>query len=150
LRMLDIGGLRAPDRELANLSGMTHLTVLELIAYNKNHLRDLSIVRNLPKLTFLNINGTAVSDITPLEGLSELVTLDLGYAPITNFAPVERLPKLSRLSVAWPRGDLSAIKRRRDVTVSDQNDRRFIAYLEFQQMMQDAAGFSFDCDKTLP
>lgn len=150
LRMLGIGGLRAPDRELANLSGMTHLTVLELIAYNKNHLRDLSIVRNLPKLTFLNINSTAVSDIAPLEGLSELVTLDLGYAPITNFAPVERLPKLSRLSVAWPRGDLSAIKRRRDVTVSDQNDRSFNAYLEFQQMKQDAAGFSFDCDKAFP
>ncbi len=106
-------------RDLAPLSGMTHLTRLELrgnnisdisplaglinltrLSVEDNSITDISALSGLTHLTELELFGNNISDISPLSGLINLTWLQLFHNQITDLSPLSGLTHLRRLALS--------------------------------------------------
>lgn len=83
--------------DLRPLSGLTHLTYLELSFGSISDLRPLS---GLTRLTHLDIIGNEVRDLAPVKGLTQLKALEVQYNPISYFSPLSGLTQLAELEVS--------------------------------------------------
>ena len=122
LDMLDLTTLDAPNRDIADLTGLEHATNLRYVNLNenqisnltpfeeltrvrslliiKNQISDLTPLANSRHLSGLWIWDNQISDLTPLAGLRRLSDLLIGGNRISDLAPLARLTKLRILGIS--------------------------------------------------
>jgi internalin A len=88
------------QRELSNLSPLTHLTALEVLSVYNTQVSDLTPLINLTALQVLNVSYTQVSDLTPLINLTALQELDVSYTQLSDLTPLINLTALQELNVS--------------------------------------------------
>ena len=115
--------LRAGNREITDLTGLTsatnlkelglssnqiqditplaELTNLELLALIKNPIVDISPLATLIQLESLYLADIRLKDLTPLSNLTQLRVLDLQHCQIRDITPLSNLTQLNRLEVSW-------------------------------------------------
>ena len=120
--LADIYFLRAPEKGIADLTGLEKMTNLvevdlrgnkitnlaplkglgnlQLLDLQKNTIADVAPLAELKKLQYLQLEHNQVVDIKPLEGLSAMMSLYLSHNKIEDIAPVAKLEKLSSLYLA--------------------------------------------------
>ncbi len=98
LTILDLSyvGEDTPFTNLEALSGLTNLTYLNL--YNCS-LTDISALKTLTKLELLDVSSNGITDIGPLSGLTSLTALVLGGNEFTDLSPIGGLTNLRNLSI---------------------------------------------------
>ncbi len=134
--MAALDELRAPGRDIRDLTGLEHatglvkldlrgnriedleplsvMTDLKRLDLGDNGVADLSPLAGLTDLTSLNVTGNAVTDLSPLAGLHDLWSLRLGHNPIDDISPLRDLPSLGCLFLSYTRvtiADVSALPR---------------------------------------
>ena len=114
--------LRAGNREITDLTGLTHatnlkelglssnqiqditplaeLTNLELLALIKNPIVDISPLAPLIQLESLYLADIRLKDLTPLSNLTQLRVLDLQHCQIRDITPLSNLTQLNRLEMS--------------------------------------------------
>ena len=125
--------LRAPNREIADLTGLEYavnLTRLDLFrnaivdisplsqltkltGFNlwSNRIVDISPLRNLTKLRNIILARNEIVDISPLAGLTNLVSLDISSNRIVDFSSLANLVNLEKLRIDDNEGtDISALQ----------------------------------------
>ena len=122
LDMLDLTTLNAPNRDIADLTGLEHATNLRYVNLNENQISNLTPFEELTRVTSLLIIknqisdltplansrhlsefwiwDNQISDLTPLAGLRRLSALSMGGNRISDLAPLARLTKLRSLSIS--------------------------------------------------
>ncbi len=81
-------------RDLAPLSGLTELQVLDL---SGTQVSDITPLAGLVALQTLDLNGTKVADITSLASLLSIQTLNLNGTRVVNLNPLSGLTSLENL-----------------------------------------------------
>lgn len=84
-------------REIAALTGLENLTLMQRLNLGQNNVTDLSPLQAAADLRELSLDGNRVADLTPLAGLTLLERLGLASNPLNAGAPAV-LRGLTRLS----------------------------------------------------
>ena len=80
--------LDAPERGIANLTGVEYCTDLESLYLSSNKITDLSPLSYLVNLKKLYLSSNKITDLSPLSHLINLKGLDLWSNKITDIAPL--------------------------------------------------------------
>ena len=107
LTSLDLRKQGLGDEELAGLSRMTRLEILDL---RGNDMTDLTPLSGLNHLKELRLSGDiegneGITDLTPLKDLSSLKVLHLPAANLEDLTPLSGLTRLEDLALTDPSGD---------------------------------------------
>ncbi len=106
--MLDLTVLKAPGKEIADLTGLEHATNLTALdlgrtwdgnEFHTNPISDVSPLAGLTQLTDLNLAGNDVSDVSPLAGLTQLTELYLWDTAVSDVSPLSALTQLTDLNL---------------------------------------------------
>ena len=93
--------------DLSSLAGLTNLTELRL---RNNNITDISAVAGLTNLTLLALGNNSVSDLSTLSGLTNLTVLLLWHNAISDLSPLAGLTNLTELRIQGNRiTDLSVL-----------------------------------------
>ena len=96
-QMLLLTRLRAPKKNIVDLTGLEYATNLKLLALWGNRISDLMPLANLTELTYLSLASNRISDITPLARLTQLESLNLGWNPVQDISVLAKLINLKFL-----------------------------------------------------
>ena len=83
----DLEGLTslfAPEKEIADITGLEHCTGLTNLNLYDNQISDISPLASLTNLSYLNLALNEISDISPLTSLTNLKWLGLLENPLSN------------------------------------------------------------------
>ena len=93
--------LFANNRGIADLTGIEHLTSLQLLHMGYNPISDISPLAGLTSPRSLGLRSNQISDISPLAGLTTLQGLSLHYNQISDIHPLLSLLNLSYVVVQY-------------------------------------------------
>ena len=97
--MLNLQRLNAPNRDIANLTGLEYATNLTFLGAWANPISDLTPLSDLIKLKGLDLGGCQIIDLTPLQNLTQLTYLQLSRNPIVDLTPLASLTQLQELKL---------------------------------------------------
>ena len=92
--------LDAPERSVADLTGLEHCSNLSELHLWGNEIGDLSPLAGVTNLTSLGLGDNQISDISPLADLTGLTWLGLGWNQIDDLSPLADLTNLTTLILA--------------------------------------------------
>lgn len=97
LEQLVIMGDTITSDEIPDLSGLTHLTLLDL-SHSAHDDSVLTKINQLPKVKRIDLsyNG-AITDIMPLKNMPELTNLNIQFCGVHDYRGIEDFPKLTQL-----------------------------------------------------
>lgn len=97
--------------ELADLTPITSLTLLEGLRASANKVSVLTPLKGMRAMDRLDLGRTQVRDLTPLKGMTKLTELQIDDTPVDDIAPLASLTSLERLSLKRTRvSDLTPLK----------------------------------------
>ena len=97
LDMLNLTGLFADRKEIADLSGLEHARNLKYLYLRRNQIEDIAQLAALTNLAVLYLSYNQISDFTPVAGLTKLVALNLSENPSDDISPITELTQLQTL-----------------------------------------------------
>ena len=97
LDMLNLTGLFADRKEIADLSGLEHARNLKYLYLRRNQIKDIVQLAELTNLAVLYLSYNQISDFTPIAGLTKLVALNLSENPSNDISPLTELTQLQTL-----------------------------------------------------
>ena len=100
LDMLKLTSLRAPGRQITDLTGLEHAKNLKFLSLGANQIRDVTPLTGLTQLKILEFWQNQIRDITPLAGLQHLTDLNLISNQISDIRPLSELTQLKFLKFA--------------------------------------------------
>ena len=86
--------LDAPERSIADLTGLEYCTGLTELWLSSNQISDILSLAGLTSLTSLIPSDNHISDISPLAGLTSLTRLELRSNQISDILPLVDNPGL--------------------------------------------------------
>ncbi len=92
--------LQASHRNIADLTGLEHLTNLTTLYIWENQISNISPLANLTNLTVLYLSENQISDISPMANLTNLTELYLFTNQISDISPLANLTNLTLLYLA--------------------------------------------------
>lgn len=97
LEQLVIMGDTITSDEIPDLTGLTHLTLLDLShsAHDDSVLTKINQLPNVKRID-LSYNG-AITDIMPLKNMPELTNLNIQFCGVHDYRGIEDFPKLTQL-----------------------------------------------------
>lgn len=98
LREIYASGNQINDLNLAHLSGLTNLEVLDLDS--NQSITDISALAPLTNLNTLSLQFNSVVDVAPLSNLTQLIELRLFGNQIVNVSPLAVLTNLKKLNLS--------------------------------------------------
>lgn len=93
-----IESLDLSNRNIKDISQLSHLENLEVLHLYNNNISDISALSKLSLLKELTLGENRVSDISPISNLYSLTKLDLGGNPINSLYPIRGLENLGILA----------------------------------------------------
>ena len=103
--MLRLKRLEAPDRQIANLTGLEYASNLKWLRLQRNNISDIKPLSGLNQLEGLGLWTNPISDLSPLANLTNLGQLDLAVCHISDLTPLANLTQLEWLTLEWQRND---------------------------------------------
>jgi Leucine-rich repeat (LRR) protein len=95
--------LEAPEKGIANLTGLEKCKNLALLKLSKNQVVDLKPLAGLTNLQSLDLAGNQIEDVEPLKDLKALQYLELSGNKIAKIDALGGLTKLSALELSGNR-----------------------------------------------
>ena len=92
--------LRARDKYIRDLSGLSSFVNLRLLNIGNNRIGDISPIGSLHRVTWLAIDHNRITTITPLQTLTELRTLHLSDNYVSDLTAIRSLISLTTFQ-AW-------------------------------------------------
>ena len=99
LDMLKLTTLEAPERQIADLTGLEQAVQLKSLHLSGNRIREIAPLVALKQLKSLFLDGNQVENIARLVELPHLTTLFLSNNPIRDITPIGALTQLRGLSL---------------------------------------------------
>ena len=90
----------APERQIADLTGLEHATQLQELDLKANLLTDISVLAQLVRLQRLGLGSNQITDLTSLAELTELTGVDLAGNQISDISPLSGLTNLEELGLS--------------------------------------------------
>ncbi len=108
--MLGLTNLFAPERGIADLTGLEYAANLVNLQVNLNGISDIAPLAGLTSLRVLVLNNNQISDISAVAGLTNLETLDVHNNLLTDISAVASLVNLNTLFLRLNQiSDISAL-----------------------------------------
>lgn len=96
--------LDCTDYGIKTLTGLEHMSNLEVLSIDANYVKDLRPLQGLTKLEALYAFDNEIVDVVPVSKLVNLVELDLAENRITQVGPLAQLQKLAALDLSFNDG----------------------------------------------
>ena len=97
--LLNLTGLNADTRQIADLTGLEHAHNLRYLNLQRNAISDISPLSGLTQLTVLLLASNNISDISPLANLKQLTDLGLLNNNISDISALGELKELTVLTL---------------------------------------------------
>ncbi len=110
--MASLTGLRAPNKEIRDLTGLEYATSMTFLNLAGNNVADVSVLEGLTNLTDLTLSGNNISDLAPLvanTGLGKGGTVDVTNNPLNAGSESTHIPALRARGVNVSFDDVIAI-----------------------------------------
>ena len=103
LQTIRLAGPTAPfpnmQFELTNLSGIQHLSNLEIVIITHHKIDNIEVLRNLPHLKSLFLFNNSITGLEGIEALTQLEQLYVQCNQITSIKPIEQLINLKEFYI---------------------------------------------------
>ena len=126
--------LVAWQNDVTSLAPIKDLTALTDIRIGNNDIRDIQPLAGLTALTHLGLQRNNISDVSALSGLVNLTWLRLAHNPVTDFSPLVTLVNVTDSDVDLPEPDTTAPSVSIDVP-SDTQTGAFDATITFSEIV---------------